>query len=420
MNGDVEGDLDTPVSISRASGENVANYVVTPASAADTNYSVSFVTTTFGITQAALTVTPDVDQKKASGDTDPVLTYQLTSGSLIGSDAFSGALSREVGEITGPYAIQIGTLTAGNNYAITLIPTNFVIDVVVTTGVVTRSSKSVTVTGKVSSQVGIVERGVVYSTTDMTPTVGEPGVIKIQDDTITGPFIVEITGLNPSTTYYFQSYIITNVSKASTASTFYGGIKSFATLPTEPELVSKNPTNGTLKVDPKLTISLTFDKDMKVQTGDILIKKTSDDSLVESIDVTSGNITIKNNIVQINPTVYLPQKTELYVLIPLSTVSDLSDNNWSGLVTKTAWTFTTDDTTDPTVTSISPTDNAIDVAPSSDLTVTFSEDMVKGTGNILVKKGSDDSVIATLDVTSSEVTITNNVVTINPNTDLPE
>ena len=52
------------------------------------------------------------------GDADPALTYQITSGTLAFSDAFSGALSRDAGEhVSGsPYAITQGTLTLGTNY----------------------------------------------------------------------------------------------------------------------------------------------------------------------------------------------------------------------------------------------------------------------------------------------------------------
>ena len=383
------------------------------------NYDAGTKDITLTIAKRAITVTADSGQAKTSGSSDPVLTYQVTAGNLVDGDNFTGALSRETGEVTGPYNIQIGTLSAGNNYTITFVPDTFIINVVVTTGYVSRSSKSVIVTGAVSSQVGIIERGVVYSASDTTPELGEPGVIKIEDDTLTGPFIVEIYDLHPSTTYYFQSYIITNVSKSTSSSTIYGGTKSFATLASEPVLTSQNPTNSTLKVDPKLTVSLTFDKDMKAGTGNILIKKTSDDSLIESIDVTSGNITFKNNVVQINPTADLPQKTEMYILVPIAGLEDLSSNGWTGFNSKTNWTFTTDDTTAPTVTAISPLDNALSVPPSDNLTVTFDEDMKKGTGNILVKRSSNDALIATLDVTSSEIKITNNVVTINPATDLP-
>ena len=59
------------------------------------------------------------------------------------------------------------------------------------------------------------------------------------------------------------------------------------------------------------------------------------------------------------------------------------------------------DTTPPSVSTFSPLDNATDVTLDSvdELTMTFSEDVVTGTGNILVKKVSDDSIVNTIDVT---------------------
>ena len=77
INGDTEADLDTAVSISRAAGEDVGTYTITPSGAAASNYTVSFVTADFTITQAALTVTAS-DQTKVYGATDPVLTYTIT------------------------------------------------------------------------------------------------------------------------------------------------------------------------------------------------------------------------------------------------------------------------------------------------------------------------------------------------------
>ena len=69
---DTEADLDTAVSISRAVGEDVGTYTITPSAAADSNYTVSFVTADFSITAADLTVTAS-DQTKVYGATDPVL-----------------------------------------------------------------------------------------------------------------------------------------------------------------------------------------------------------------------------------------------------------------------------------------------------------------------------------------------------------
>jgi hypothetical protein len=76
------------------------------------------------ITAKAITVTADA-KSKILGAADPVLTYTVTYGSLVGTDAFSGSLARDPGEAVGPYAIKLGTLTAGSNYALTFVSATF-------------------------------------------------------------------------------------------------------------------------------------------------------------------------------------------------------------------------------------------------------------------------------------------------------
>ena len=89
------------------------------------NYNLTSVsTTTADITARPLTVTAN-DKSKVYGDSDPTLTYRLTSGSLVNSDVFSGSLVRNIGEKVGVYTINQGALSAGNNYAITYISTGF-------------------------------------------------------------------------------------------------------------------------------------------------------------------------------------------------------------------------------------------------------------------------------------------------------
>lgn len=70
------------------------------------------------------------------------------------------------------------------------------------------------------------------------------------------------------------------------------------------------------------------------------------------------------------------------------------------------------DVTPPTVVALSPADDATAVAANTSLAVTFSEAIQKGTGNILVKKISDNSTIQTIDVTSAAVTVTGITATI--------
>ncbi|MCC5846516.1 MAG: immunoglobulin domain-containing protein [Verrucomicrobia bacterium] len=81
---------------------------------------------TLVISPASLTVTADA-QSKIEGEADPVLTWQITSGELFGSDALSGTLSRDPGEAPGDYAIQQGSLTAGANYTLNFVGAIFTI-----------------------------------------------------------------------------------------------------------------------------------------------------------------------------------------------------------------------------------------------------------------------------------------------------
>ena len=125
---DTEADLDTAVSISRAVGEDVGTYTITPSAAADSNYTVSFVTADFTITAAALTVTA-IDQTKVYGATDPTLTYSITGfqGTDTEADLDTGvSISRAVGEDVGTYTIT-PSAAADSNYTVSFVTADFTI-----------------------------------------------------------------------------------------------------------------------------------------------------------------------------------------------------------------------------------------------------------------------------------------------------
>lgn len=71
-----------------------------------------------------LTVTADAESK-LYGDSDPPLTYRVTSGNLYGTDSLSGNLSRVSGENAGTYAIQQGSLAINANYSLTFVGNTF-------------------------------------------------------------------------------------------------------------------------------------------------------------------------------------------------------------------------------------------------------------------------------------------------------
>jgi hypothetical protein len=114
-------------SVSRDAGENVASYAIKQGTlSAGTNYAISFTPASLAITPRALSVTAD-PRTKVYGAADPILTYQITSGSLVGSDTFSGMLGRTVGETVGVYAINQGTLSLGPNYSLSVSSANLTI-----------------------------------------------------------------------------------------------------------------------------------------------------------------------------------------------------------------------------------------------------------------------------------------------------
>ena len=101
--------LGSPYTITCAPGDlDAANYTFVTGDTAD-----------FTISARTLVVTPDDNQSKVYGGSEPVLTY--THGTLYNGDddsVFTGALSRTAGENVGTYPIHLGDLSAGPNYAI--------------------------------------------------------------------------------------------------------------------------------------------------------------------------------------------------------------------------------------------------------------------------------------------------------------
>jgi endonuclease I len=75
------------------------------------------------------------------------------------------------------------------------------------------------------------------------------------------------------------------------------------------------------------------------------------------------------------------------------------------------------DVTPPTIATLTPSNAATGVAINTNLVILFSEPIVKGTGNILIKKVSDNSIVQTIDVTTATpVTVAGSTATIAINT----
>ncbi len=99
---------------------------VRAAQAGNATYAATNVDQSFTVNPAALTVSAN-PTNKVYGDTDPVLTWRITSGTLVTGDTITGGLTRTTGESVGTYAIVQNTLTAGANYNLTYTGANLTI-----------------------------------------------------------------------------------------------------------------------------------------------------------------------------------------------------------------------------------------------------------------------------------------------------
>ena len=102
---------------------NAGSYVLTASGLSSSNYAISYQSGTLDVSARPITVTAD-DKSRNVGAANPVLTYGLTSGSLVAGDSLAGSLATtaDAASPAGNYAITQGTLTAGANYALTFVP----------------------------------------------------------------------------------------------------------------------------------------------------------------------------------------------------------------------------------------------------------------------------------------------------------
>ena len=248
--------------------------------------------------------------------------------------------------------------------------------------------------------------------------------IAVTDSKITGTGTTQIT-INPTSALAGQTeyYVLIDASGFDdTSSNSYAGISSTTALSFttadvgDPTLSSSSPADNATAVAVDANIVLNFSEAVDRESGNVTIKKTSDDSTFETISVTDSKITGTGTTqITINPTSALAGQTEYYVLIAASAFDDTSSNSYAGISSTTALSFTTADIANPTLSSSTPVDGSTGIAVDANIVLTFSEAVDVESGNIVIKKSLDDSIVETIDVTGSKVTGTGTTtITINP------
>ena len=143
--------------------------------------------------------------------------------------------------------------------------------------------------------------------------------------------------------------------------------------------------------------------------------------IYETIDVTSGNVTISAAVVTINPSSDLPAGKNIYAIVDDGCFVLANTNLTGNNVGINTYNFTTGPIT---VSSFSPTDGATNVDVDGNIVITFNENITKETNAstkyITIRSGNPSSgtVQQTIDVSTSAVSVSGNQATINPPSDL--
>ena len=109
---------------------------------------------------------------------------------------------------------------------------------------------------------------------------------------------------------------------------------------TPPAIVTLSPVNGATNLPINISASVQFNEDVLKGTGNIRIRRASDNSIYQTINIASGSVTVSSSTVSLalSP---LEVNTAYYVEIDNGAITDLDGNPFAGITGNATWAFTT-------------------------------------------------------------------------------
>ena len=183
--------------------------------------------------------------------------------------------------------------------------------------------------------------------------------------------------------------------------------------PPPPVIQTYDPAQNATDVPINKTLALTFDQNIKFNTdGTFHIKiLDADNNVFGDYRVENGTpdapLSISGVQLLIDPPTDLAAQTTYYVLIDADVIqADDDEANFGGISSDTEWRFTTP--APPITTSMLPADGSTTVRLTDTLVVTFNENIVKGSGNVVIYNGDDDSDFETIGINNANITVVDN------------
>lgn len=172
-----------------------------------------------------------------------------------------------------------------------------------------------------------------------------------------------------------------------------------------------SPPDNSTNAPANTNLLIYFNQNILKGTGNLVIKRYANDTVVETIDVAGSRVSVSGNVATIDPVNDLEAGVMYYVEIPNTAFRNASSQFYAGTANKDTWNFSVSDNVAPTIISLDPADDSEGVPLNADLRITFSEPINRGSGNIIIRR-VDNSVKQSISVNNSAVNVSGSVVTI--------
>jgi len=255
---------------------------------------------------------------------DTVFDITVSGGNLAGFNGTVGldlANSQNITDVEGN-SLQAGEPGTDETYTLENAEPS-----VITLAATAISSTSANLGGDVTDEgiSSVTDRGVVFSSTDYTPQIGEVGVTQSPNGISSGTFSKAIETLTPNAQYWFSAYATNSLG------TSYGSIETFTTNKLT-QTITFNPLAYKIYGDPDFSLQATASSTLTVSysSSNIAVATVSGNTVTI---VGTGTTTITASQVgnEIYDAVSVDQKLDVYSVIATSA----QEGNWNDSAT---WT----------------------------------------------------------------------------------
>jgi beta-lactam-binding protein with PASTA domain len=187
-----------------------------------------------------------------------------------------------------------------------------------------------------------------------------------------------------------------------------------------PWSIGTSPLDDSTSVAVESDLTMTLSETVVRGSGLITLRNLTDGTHRAILVSDTTQVSVDGTTLTINPSTDLLENKEYAVLMNFDVVRDLAGNSFAGVTDATVWNFTTPNTARPWSIGTTPLDNSTSVAVESDLTMTLSETVVRGSGLITLRNLTDGTQRTILVSDTTQVSVDGTTLTINPSTDLLE